>query len=129
MKAVDIGRLGENEAARFLKRKRLKIIERNLHASRNELDIIAKDKKNNVLIFVEVKARTVDEDLYSKFGTPANAVTKQKQKRTLDAARAYIFNNKKVQKSEIRFDVVEVYISKQDFKIIKINHIENAFSA
>ena len=128
MKTVDIGRFGEKHAAKFLKKKKLKIIAQNLHVSHNEIDIIAKDKKERNLVFVEVKARSVDSDLYSSYGTPASAVTKQKQKRTIDAARGYISQSKKFSEYSVRFDVIEVYISKNNFEIIKINHIENAFS-
>jgi len=127
MKTVDIGRFGEKHAAKFLKKKELKIVAKNIHISHNEIDIIAKDKKNQTVIFVEVKARTVDDDLYSNYGTPASAVTKQKQKRTIDAARGFIARDKKFTEYSVRFDVVEVYINKKDFEIIKINHIENAF--
>ena len=127
MKTTDIGKLGEQKAERFLKKKGLKILEKNLHVSHNEIDIIAKDKKARTLVFVEVKARSVDSDLYSPFGTPASAVTKQKQKRTIDAARGYISANKKLRDFSIRFDVVEIYLNKESFEVIKINHIENAF--
>ena len=128
MKTVEIGKLGEKCAAQFLKKKKFKIIAKNLHVSHNEIDIIAKDKKNRMLIFVEVKARSVDNDLYSRYGTPASAVTKQKQKRTIDAARIYISQNAKFQNYSVRFDVIEIYIGKENLKVIKINHIENAFS-
>ena len=129
MKTVDIGRLGEKQAARFLKKSGLKIVEQNLHVSHNEIDIIAKDRKTRTLVFVEVKTRSVGDDLYSPFGTPASAVTKQKQKRTIEAARAYIASSKRWHDFNIRFDVVEVYLNKENFEIIKINHIENAFCA
>lgn len=127
MKTVDIGRLGERQAVRFLKKQGLKILGQNVHVSHNEIDIIAKDKKNHTLVFIEVKTRSVDDDLYSQFGTPASAVTKQKQKRTVDAARGYIADNKKLRDLIVRFDVIEVYLNKENFEIIKINHIENAF--
>ena len=117
MKTVDIGRIGEDAAALLLKKQKLKVIERNIHISHNEIDII----------FVEVKARTVDEDLYSPFGTPASAVTKEKQQRTLAAARGYMHSNKKYFDYQPRFDVIEIYLSKEDYKILKSNHIENAF--
>ena len=127
MKTVDIGRLGERQAARFLRKQGLKILEQNIHVSHNEIDIIAKDKRNRAVVFVEVKTRSVDNDLYSPFGTPASAVTKQKQKRTIDAARGYILSRKGLGKLDVRFDVVEVYLSKESLEVIKINHIENAF--
>ena len=127
MKTVDIGRLGEDQAARYLKKNKFKIIERNLHVSHNEIDIIAISKKQRVIAFVEVKARTVDKDLYSPFGTPASAVNKEKQRRTVDAARSYLKCNKKYFDFQPRFDVLEVYLDREDVKVLKINHIENAF--
>ena len=126
MKTKDIGDLGENAAVRFLKKAKYKILQRNLHVSHNEIDIIAIDKKKKALVFVEVKARSVANDLYSSFGSPASAVTRAKQLRTLEAARAYIakFDHKNM---EIRFDVIEVFLEKETLKILSINHIENAF--
>ena len=127
MKTVDIGRLGEDTAARFLKKQRFKILERNIHISHNEIDIIALSKKQKLVLFVEVKARTVDKDLYSRFGTPASAVTKEKQQRTLTAARGYMRDNSKYFDFQPRFDVVEVYLDKENYDVLKLNHIENAF--
>ena len=127
MKTVDIGRLGEDTAARFLKKQKYKIVERNIHISHNEIDIIAVSKKQKLILFVEVKARTVDKDLYSRFGTPASAVTKEKQQRTLAAARGYLHSNSKYYEFQPRFDVVEVYLDKENLNTLKINHIENAF--
>lgn len=127
MKTVDIGRLGEDQAARFLKKNKFKIIERNLHVSHNEIDIIAVSKKQRIIAFVEVKARTVDKDLYSPFGTPASAVTKEKQRRTIEAARGYLRSNEKYFDFQPRFDVLEIYLDREDMKVLKINHIENAF--
>ena len=127
MKTVDIGRLGEDQAARYLKKNKFKIIERNLHVSHNEIDIIAISKKQRVIAFVEVKARTVDKNLYSPFGTPASAVNKEKQRRTVEAARGYLKCNKKYVDFQPRFDVLEVYLDREDMKVLKINHIENAF--
>ena len=127
MKTVDIGRLGEDQAARFLKKNKFKIIERNLHVSHNEIDIIAISKKQRIIAFVEVKARTVDKDLYSPFGTPASAVTKEKQRRTIEAARGYLRSNEKYFDFQPRFDVLEIYLDREDMKVLKINHLENAF--
>lgn len=125
----DIGEFGEKTAAVFLKKSGLKIISKNVHVSHNEIDIIAQNTKEKLLVFVEVKSRTVEKDLYSKYGTPASFVTPQKQKRTIAAARLYLSQNPKFLDNMIRFDVVEVYIEKDSLKILKINHIENAFSA
>ena len=121
----DIGRLGENAACSYLKSHKYRILEQNYFASHNEIDIIAENKQ--YIVFVEVKARTVHNG--SEFGSPASAVTYSKQKRTLAAAQVYL-NVHKTKKSP-RLDVIEVYISRtsdDEHEIIKINHIEDAFS-
>lgn len=127
MTTKDIGALGENIAAKLLKKKRYKILARNLHVSHNELDIIALHKKSGFIVFVEVKTRSVNADLYSPFGTPADAVTKQKQLRTVQAARGYLNANPRLNKYQPRFDVIEVYLDRESKKVLNTNHFENAF--
>ena len=127
MKTVEIGRLGEKLAVKYLRKNKYRILETNLHVSHNEIDIIAISKKQRIIAFVEVKARTVDKDLYSPFGTPASAVTKEKQRRTIEAARGYLRSNEKYFDFQPRFDVLEIYLDREDMKVLKINHIENAF--
>ena len=126
MKTVDIGRLGERASARFLKKNGYKVVKCNAHFSHNEIDIIAKNKE--YIVFVEVKTRSTDDDLTYKYGTPASSVTRSKQQRTIDAARAYL-RTVKHDKLQIRFDVIEVHINKENKKIININHMINAFGA
>ena len=127
MTTKDIGTLGENVAIKFLKKNKYKILERNLHVSHNELDIIALHKKSGIIAFIEVKTRSVNADLFSPFGSPASAVTKQKQQRTIQATKGYLSANPKLNKFQPRLDVIEIYLSKEDKSILKINHIENAF--
>jgi putative endonuclease len=128
MKTKQIGDIGEAAAVKLLKKNGYKIIERNLHVSHNELDIIAIHKKHKTIAFIEVKARTVDDDLYSRFGTPASAVSREKQMRTIDAARAFLAKNSKYASLQPRLDVIEVFLQKETFDILNMNHIENAFS-
>ena len=127
MTTKDIGAIGENAAVKILKKSRYKILARNIHISHNELDIVALYKKSGMIVFVEVKTRSVNSDLYSPFGTPSDAVTKQKQMRTIQAARGYLNANPKLNKYQPRFDVIEVYLEKENKKIINTNHFENAF--
>ena len=127
MTTKEIGDLGETITTKFLKKSKYKILNRNLHFSHNELDIVALHKKSKMIVIVEVKARSVNEDLYSPFGTPASAVTKQKQIRTVQAAKSFLRDNPKFNKYQPRFDVVEVYLKKEDKTLLNINHIENAF--
>ena len=127
MTTKDIGAIGENAAVKILKKSRYKILARNIHISHNELDIVALHKKSGMIVFVEVKTRSVNSDLYSPFGTPSDAVTKQKQMRTIQAARGYLSTNPRLNKYQPRFDVIEVYLEKENKKIINTNHFENAF--
>lgn len=124
MTTKDIGDIGESIAAKFLKKNGYKIKARNIHISHNEIDIIAENK--DYLVFVEVKARTADPDNVSRFGVPSSAVTYAKQRRLIEAARAYIREN--LTEKQPRMDVVEVWLD-DGKKALKINHIQNAYGA
>jgi putative endonuclease len=120
---TEVGRYGESIAEEYLKRKKFKILNKNFHASHNEIDIIAEDKK--YIVFVEVKTRTVVPNSKFEYESPATAVTFAKQKRVLLAAQAYL--NEHPTKKVPRLDVIEVYLS-QDGEPLNINHMEDAFS-
>ncbi|MBR6679952.1 MAG: YraN family protein [Clostridia bacterium] len=125
MKALETGRVGEKAAAKLLRKNKYKIINKNLHVSHNEIDIIAENKE--YLVFVEVKTRSVRDENDYGFFVPSQSVTKQKRQRTITAARAFLSKYKKLRQP--RFDVIEVYLNKDTNKVIKINHIINAFGA
>lgn len=110
-----IGNKAEDKAVKYLKKQGYKILERNYNLPCGEVDIIA--KKENTLVFVEVKYRTNNED----FGGAVAAVTKAKQERVIKAALSYI-KNKKPSYEALMFDIIA--ISGDD-----IEHIQNAFSS
>lgn len=124
-KTFDIGNYGERVAQEHLRLKGYRIIDRNTHQSHKEIDIIAKNKE--YLVFVEVKTRSVNDDLYSRYGTPASAVNYKKQQNLIAGARLYLLRNPT--SLQIRMDVIEVYLKKDSKKVLKINHIENAYYA
>lgn len=125
------GRFGEEVATRYLKRKGYKILERNRHEGHNEIDIIAQTRKD--LVFVEVKTRTLSPEGDLPWGTPIEAVTVGKRKRTRKAAIAYIYRSGGYPKNrQIRFDVIEVYLKRKRSlfgrrRVDHIEHFENAF--
>ena len=109
---IDIGKKYEAEAINFLKNLKYKIIEQNFKLLPiGEIDIIAKDK--TTIVFVEVKYRKT-----KNFGTPAEFVTKSKQKKVIKTALCYIKQNNI--KADIRFDVISICQT-------EIEHIKNAF--
>ena len=127
MTTAEIGKKGERIAATFLKQNGYKILETNRHESHNEIDIIAANRE--YIIFVEVKTRTVDsQDLYLPYGSPAAAVHRGKQMRTVQAAKRYLLQGKGCGKQP-RMDVIEVYLDKNKGSVLKINHIPDAFGA
>ena len=121
----ETGIFGEKAACDYLKKHGYKILECNKRESHKEIDIIATDK--DYIAFVEVKTRSVDDDLYSRYGTPASAVNAAKRSNLIAAARLYLRNNPT--KKQPRMDVIEVYIKKGTVKILQINHFTNAYQA
>ena len=71
---IQLGRIGEEAAADFLKQHGYVIIERNFSNYLGEIDIIATD--GDVLCFVEVKTRNSD-----RLGSPFEAVPLAKQRK------------------------------------------------
>lgn len=123
---TDIGRYGEEIAAKHLKQMGYRILDRNRHEGKNEIDIVAEDSE--FLVFVEVKTRTARA--YSRdYGTPADAVTPTKRKRTVEAARAYLYKSKS--EKIPRFDVIEIYLRETSLtempEVLRIEHLEDAF--
>ena len=119
------GDYGEKAACDFLKKQGYKIVERNKRESHKEIDIIATNK--NYIAFIEVKTRSVGDDLYNRYGTPASAVNATKQANLIAAARSYLKSNPT--DKQPRMDVIEVYLKKGTTKILQINHFENAYHA
>lgn len=111
----EIGRWGENLACKYLEENNYTVIERNFLCRQGEIDIVAKDIKKSELIFIEVKTRS-----NFRYGNPADAVNKSKQKRMVQAIKYYIYKND-INNIAIRLDVIEIFIQKQN---CKINHIK-----
>ena len=73
----EIGMIGERLAARYLRRNGYRILSRNLHIGRNELDLVAKNKHH--LAFVEVKTRSFASLSEAEQHRPALAVDREKR--------------------------------------------------
>lgn len=120
-----VGIYGEKKAAAYLRKNGYRILECNFSSHGKEIDIIAENK--DFIVFCEVKTRKTNDFLIKKYGRPADAVNYYKQKNIVSGAKIYLSSNKT--DKQVRFDVIEVYLSqnKNRLKIENIHHMENAF--
>ena len=110
-----LGQAAENLATSYLKKKKFAIITRNYRYQRAEIDIIA--QKDQLLVFVEVKARSND-----RFGDPETFVTGKQQALVRTAAEHYIIIHN--WNYAIRFDIIAVLKTNNH---IQMAHFEDAF--
>ncbi|WP_041238853.1 YraN family protein, partial [Gordonibacter pamelaeae] len=115
----ELGRRGEDAAARFLDRRGYDIVERNWTCAAGEADIIARD--GEALVFVEVKTRSNTEK-----GLPSEAVDAGKRSRYERIAALFLVDYDVVD-VPVRFDVVSIVVVPPDRAFIR-HHI-GAFSA
>ena len=112
----ELGKLGEQLARDFLIAKGYQILEQTWSCGHKEIDIIAMD--GNELVIVEVKTRRV-----TFLVDPEETVDKIKQRFLIWAAESYVErNNLDV---DVRFDIVAIVVDKNNEH--RIDHIENAF--
>lgn len=108
------GKRGEDIAVEYIESRNGEVIERNYWSKYGEIDIIA--EIDDEIVFIEVKSRN-----NINFGYPAEAVNIEKQRRIINTAKCYLAERNIIEK-DIRFDVIEVYMSDR-----KLRHIVNAF--
>jgi len=111
----DLGKEGERMALHMLQEKGYTILETNWRHEKDEVDIIARDKDE--LVIVEVKTRSTDY-----FGDPEEAVTPPKARHLIQAAEAYV--EQRDLNIDIRFDIVSIILKNGK---AAIRHIEDAF--
>lgn len=119
----EIGRYGEESAARYLENRGFSIICRNLHIGRAEIDLVAEN--DAYVLFVEVKTRRQLPDRPSPFGTPAGAVNAKKREMLVGAAEEYLLKNES--RKLFRIDVIEVYADPfcDTYRVLDLRHFEN----
>lgn len=116
-----LGSWGEEQAAKFLRRKGYAILERNFSCRYGEIDIIA--RKRGIIAFVEVKLRKNDN-----FAQAKEFVTCAKRRRIITAAQLWL--STAGCELQPRFDVIEIYAPQgEGSRRLDIRHMENAFDA
>ena len=115
-KESELGKLGEELAAAYLKKHNHIILEQNYVWEKSEIDIIA--TKNERIIFVEVKTR-----VSPYLSDPALMVPMKKWKKIMRAADIYMKEWEGPQTAQ--FDIVHV-VTNKDYT--KIDHYDDAFT-
>ena len=95
-----VGAWGEAVAARYLQKKRYKLLATGYRSRFGEIDLIVADKA--YLVFVEVKLRKS-----ARFARPMEYVDRFKQEKLRKTAEIYLSENPT--NLQPRFDVVEIY--------------------
>ena len=111
-----VGRWGEQAASDYLEKSGYTILERNFRSAHGEIDLIA--QQDNILVFVEVKARSSN-----RYGAPEFSVTPRKQQHILSAAQEYVLAH-----PEFRTWRVDVIAVEGETGEAKIRHFENVVS-
>jgi len=113
----ELGRRGEDEAARYLRGLGYRIVGRRERVLRGDIDIVALDGRT--VVFVEVRTRS---DM--AHGHPAETVGFMKQRRLATLVNAYIRRHR-LEDQSVRIDVVAVTLDPDGKPVVE--HYQNAF--
>jgi putative endonuclease len=115
-----IGTRAEAAAARFLERRGLHVIARNHRCRGGELDLVARDA-DDVLVIAEVRLRSRED-----FGGAAASVGHRKRRRIVIAARHLLMCHPELRRCRVRFDVIAMAALPQGYGL---RWIRGAFEA
>jgi len=110
-----LGKTGESIARAYLEKKGYDIIEQNYRTKYAEIDLIA--KKNNILVFVEVRTKTNEQ-----YGTPEETINQKKLRKLYSNANAYVGFKK--WEGQFRIDAICIVLDSSK-NVKRIEHYEN----
>ncbi|MCG8573416.1 MAG: YraN family protein [Flavobacteriales bacterium] len=110
-----LGKSGEELAAKYLKEKGYRVLDRNYRFKGSEVDLFC--EFDNQLVVVEVKTRQS-----SYLAGPEETVSISKQRSIIKVTNQYIMEREI--DWECRFDIVSVILNSKE---LKIDHLEDAF--
>ena len=114
---LETGKIGEEIAKEYLKKKGFKILEQNYKTKYGEIDLVCQDKKT--LVIVEVRTKKGEN-----FGTPEQSLDKKKLRKLWFNAQSYTAR-KKI-KTPCRIDAVCIVLSPTKHKVPeRIGYYEN----
>lgn len=112
-----LGKLGEEIAQNYLRKKKFRIVKRGFRLHRGEIDLIAYE--GETLVFVEVKTRSP-----GALGLPEESVNLRKQRQIRKIAEGYLAMND-IDEVECRFDVLSLIIDENG--AYSVSHYKDAF--
>lgn len=118
-----LGVRGEQVAARVLRKKGLVVVAHSESDRGGEIDLIAIDRSQQMIVFVEVKTLAT-----TKPGHPADRVDEAKQAQITRAALRYL-RRQNMLNVRSRFDVVAIWWVGDTPEPQRIEHYESAFEA
>ena len=95
------GRHHEQQAADYLKKQGLQLLEQNYQCRGGEIDLVMRD--GDTLVFVEVRYRSRKDH-----GSAIESITFHKQRKILHTARYYLSQQAQYQNLPCRFDVLGI---------------------
>jgi putative endonuclease len=117
MDRQEAGKLGEEAAQKFLKKRGYRIRETGFRCRHGEIDIVA--QKKDYLVFVEVRTKSNLD-----FGTPEESITQTKKERLIASALTYTTTHENLPPLW-RIDVVAIELDEKG-KTRRMELIENA---
>ena len=114
--ALAFGKMGEQMAAKYLTDNGYVILEHNYRRGHLEIDLIALD--GDELVIVEVKSRAYDTILH-----PEEAVDHKKRLNLIRLANEYVKTHGR--KENVRFDIVSIVSNANG---TEIKHLKNAYN-
>ena len=116
----DLGRWGEQCAAKYMEEKGWYVRHRNWQKNHHEIDLVCIDEDSTILLFIEVKTRASD-----KWGQPDESIDLEKKNNLIKAARSYLFDFH-LQHIEVRYDTISIIGTPETgYEVI---HKEGAFN-
>lgn len=113
---LQTGRIGEEIAKDYLEKKGYKIIERNYKTKYGEIDLVARDGKE--LVIIEVRAK-----MGENFGTPEESLDKRKLRKLQFNAQGYA--SKTGWRGPCRIDAVCIVLNQVMHSLERLSHYQN----
>jgi len=130
---LEVGKIGEDLAKKFLEERGYKILEQNYKTKYSEIDLVAlrrgsgQVQKNDELVFVEVRTKVGEN-----FGTPEDTLKNKKLSKMRFNALSYTAFKKWA--GPIKIDAICIVLSakggpasggKPSYTVLRLNHYEN----